>query len=61
MSIKRLNTILTATLLTLGLALAGSVSFASEEPADASTHKFDLAKQYYAIPTVPSLTGLDRN
>jgi hypothetical protein len=38
---------LTATLLTLGLALAGSVSFASEEPADASTHKFDLAKQYY--------------
>ncbi len=47
MSIKRLNTMLTATLLALGLALAGSVSFAAEEPADASTHKFDLAKQYY--------------
>ncbi len=47
MNIKRLNTVLTTTLLALGLALAGSVSFASEEKTDASAHKFELAKQYY--------------
>jgi len=38
---------LTTSVLALSLALAGSVSFAAEEPADAATHKFELAKQYY--------------
>lgn len=47
MNIKRLNTVLTTTLLALGLALAGSVSFAGEAKTNASAHKFELAKQYY--------------
>ena len=47
MRAKRLNTMLTTALLTLGLAITGSVSYANEEQPNASEHKFELAKQYY--------------
>jgi hypothetical protein len=47
MSIKRLNHVLAAVFIALGLTLAGSVSFASEPQANISGHKFELAKQYY--------------
>ena len=47
MRIRRLNTVLSAIFLALGLAVADSVSFASEPQAEPSGHKFELAKQYY--------------
>jgi hypothetical protein len=42
-----LNHVLVAVFITLGLTLAGSVSFASEPQANISGHKFELSKQYY--------------
>jgi hypothetical protein len=44
---KRINTMLTTALLTLGLAIPGSVSYANEEQPNTSEHKFELARQYY--------------
>ena len=44
---RRLTTAVAATLLSLGLAIGGSVSLANEEQGDATEHKFELAKQYY--------------
>jgi hypothetical protein len=47
MNTRRLITAFTATLLSLGLAAGGSVSFANEEQVDSTEHKFELARQYY--------------
>ena len=47
MRIRRLKTVLPAIFIALGLALADSVSFASESQANISEPKFELAKQYY--------------
>ena len=44
---RRLTTAAAATLLSLGLAIGGSVSLANEEKGGATEHKFELAKQYY--------------
>jgi hypothetical protein len=48
MSIKRLNTVLTTTLPALSLALAGSVSVASEELANAAFYQPVTALAYPA-------------
>ena len=47
MSIKRLTAIVSASLVAATVAIASSVSFADEQAADPSEHKFELAKQYY--------------
>ena len=47
MSIKRLLAAVSAFTLALTVAISSSVSFASEEAANPSEHKFELAKQYY--------------
>ena len=45
---RQIYTLLTAPVLVIGLALGGSVSFASESiEVDSTEHKFELAKQYY--------------
>ncbi len=44
---RRLTTAVAATLLSLGLAIGGSVSLANEEKENTTEHKFELAKQYY--------------
>jgi hypothetical protein len=47
MNIKRLSAVISAALLAATVAIASSVSFANEEKANPSEHKFELAKQYY--------------
>jgi len=45
MRTKNLSAVIAATI--LGLVIGGPASFASEQPAHQSQHKFELAKQYY--------------
>jgi hypothetical protein len=47
MTTRRLTTVVATTLLSLGLAIGGSVSLANEEKGNAAEHKFELARQYY--------------
>ena len=47
MNVKRLSGVVSATLLAVTVAIASSASFAIEEKASPSEHKFELARQYY--------------
>jgi hypothetical protein len=47
MSSRSLTAILSATLLAATAAISSSISFANEQAANPSEHKFELAKQYY--------------
>ena len=60
MSIKRLSAVLSASLLAVLVAAAGSVSLASEQQqVDPTEHKFELAKQYYGECTATDSSQFD--
>ena len=60
MSIKRLSAVLSASLLAVLVAAAGSVSVASEQQqVDPAEHKFELAKQYYGECTATDSSQFD--
>ena len=47
MNIRGLSAAISVSLLAVAIAAGSSISLASEEKADVSEHKFELAKQYY--------------
>ncbi len=60
MSIKRLSAVLSATLLAVTVAAGTTTSFAEEQKADPSDHKFELAKQYYGECTATDRSAFDK-
>ena len=61
MNMKQLSAVLSASLLALFVAAAGSVAGASEQQqADPSEHKFELAKQYYGECTATDSSEFEK-
>ena len=60
MRINKLSAVLSATLLAVTVAAGARLSFASEQEANPTEHKFELAKQYYGECTATDSAEFDK-